>query len=358
MHSLASNLSKQKTIPSLDGIRAVSIIIVALAHSGFGHIIPGGLGVTVFFFLSGYLITTLLIVEYQKYQTIHLKKFFIRRFLRLSPPFICTLITAYLLVYFEFLPGKVQLEGIVAQVFYFANYYAIFFVESAHLPSGTGIFWSLAVEEHFYLIFPLIFLVIISTTKHQQFSLLLIGLCLCVLLWRIYLVSQHGASEVRIYYATDTRIDSIVYGCLLAITKNPMSNMTENQKFTVNHIFILLVSLSLILLSILIRDESFRNTFRYSLQGIALMPIFFFAIQKHNHILFRPLSNKLLVKIGQLSYSVYLIHHILIYLMTKYFTNTPTLIVFFIIFLISIIYAYMLDKYIESPIRRIKQRFH
>jgi len=358
MQSLARNLSNQKIIPSLDGIRALSIIIVALAHSGFGNIIPGGLGVTVFFFLSGYLITTLLIVEYQKKQTIHLKKFFIRRLLRLSPPFICTLIGAYLLVHFELLPGKIQLEGILAQVFYFANYYTIFFPESTNLPSGTGIFWSLAVEEHFYLIFPLVFLAIISTAKLHQFSLLLIGLCICVLLWRIYLVYILGASEIRIYYATDTRIDSIAYGCLLAIAKNPMNHLIKNQNLSAKHFIILFFSACLILISLLIRDDNFRNTFRYSLQGIALMPIFFFAIQKHNHLFFRPLGSKLLVKIGQLSYSIYLVHHILIYLINKYIVGVSNLAVFFIIFFLSTIYAYILDRHIESPIRKLKSKFH
>ena len=69
-------------IPSLNGIRALAVTIVLISHSGFGYIIPGGFGVTVFFFLSGYLITALLVKEFSRKNNIDIKKFYIRRLLR------------------------------------------------------------------------------------------------------------------------------------------------------------------------------------------------------------------------------------------------------------------------------------
>src|SRR5262245_8347810 len=82
-------------IPSLDGIRALSVIIVMLSHVGYGDIVPGGLGVTVFFFLSGYLITTLMLSEYRRTGAISIANFYLRRAFRLLPPLLVTLLIAY-----------------------------------------------------------------------------------------------------------------------------------------------------------------------------------------------------------------------------------------------------------------------
>src|ERR1700733_3228445 len=81
-------------IPSLDGIRAASFLIVFAAHAGLADLVPGGFGVTVFFFLSGYLITTLLRMEWQQSGTVSLKQFSLRRVLRILPPFYFTLLLA------------------------------------------------------------------------------------------------------------------------------------------------------------------------------------------------------------------------------------------------------------------------
>src|ERR1700730_1134803 len=78
-------------IPSLDGIRALSVLLVFFAHAGLDRVVPGGLGVTIFFFLSGYLITTLLRVEYQKNLRVSVRHFWLRRVLRIMPPFYAVL---------------------------------------------------------------------------------------------------------------------------------------------------------------------------------------------------------------------------------------------------------------------------
>src|SRR5947199_4929814 len=110
---------RPQAIPSLDGIRAVSVLLVVLAHSGFGTIVPGGMGVTIFFFLSGYLITTLMLVESERSGNIAIQSFYIRRIFRLAPPLLITLTIAYSLTYFGLLPGRITLEGLTAQLLYF-----------------------------------------------------------------------------------------------------------------------------------------------------------------------------------------------------------------------------------------------
>ena len=173
------------TIPSLDGFRAVSVLIVMLSHAGFGHIIPGGLGVTIFFFLSGFLITTLLRSELGQTGTISIPNFYVRRFLRLGPPLVVVLSIAYGLVFLGLQPGGASWGGFLAQLLYFANYYGLFFDPGNSIPLGSGVLWSLAVEEHFYLVYPLLFLWISRRLDDKFVAWVFVTFCVCILLWRI-----------------------------------------------------------------------------------------------------------------------------------------------------------------------------
>ena len=109
-------------IPSLDGIRVVAFSIVFLAHAGLGQWIPAGFGVTIFFFLSGYLITTLIRREYEKFGNLDFKLFYTRRILRIWPSFYLTLIIATGLASIGLLPGSLELPAVLIQFFHIANY--------------------------------------------------------------------------------------------------------------------------------------------------------------------------------------------------------------------------------------------
>src|SRR5260370_13520959 len=133
-------LQPSPTIPSLNGIRAISVLLVVSAHSGVGAIIPGGLGVTVFFFLSGYLITTLMLAESERLGNIAILSFYARRVFRLAPPLLITLAIAYGLTYSGLLQGQITLARLMAQLLYFAHYFSIFFDPRwEENPSGTRI---------------------------------------------------------------------------------------------------------------------------------------------------------------------------------------------------------------------------
>jgi len=217
-----ARLSQQETIPSLNGIRAISVLIVALSHSGFGTVVPGGLGVTIFFFLSGYLITTLMIAELDQTGNLGILSFYARRVFRLMPPLLITLAIAYCLVASGILPGAISFKGVGTQLLYFANYYLVFFDQgNTTIPAGTGVLWSLAVEEHYYFLYPLIILALFKTGVNlKTVGILLASVCFVILLWRIKLVHD-GSLEGRTSYASDTRIDSIIYGALLALWFKP-----------------------------------------------------------------------------------------------------------------------------------------
>src|ERR1700691_436129 len=109
-------------IPSLDGVRAVSFLIVFLAHAGLDRIVPGRLGVDIFFLLSGYLITLLLLREHAKTGAISLKLFYMRRALRIFPPMYAILGTTLALLWFSHQMAGITRAGLYSQLFYYQNY--------------------------------------------------------------------------------------------------------------------------------------------------------------------------------------------------------------------------------------------
>src|SRR5256885_153939 len=165
-------------IPSLDGLRAASVMLVFAAHSGLKDRVPGNFGVTVFFFLSGYLITTLLRVEHDRTGAISLRGFYLRRILRIFPPYYLVLAIATALMLTGALPGpRLQLDALAAQALYLTNYYIIGHGWWDGRAPGTWIFWSLSVEEHFYLVFPLLYLLLLRLLpSRSRQALVLAGL--------------------------------------------------------------------------------------------------------------------------------------------------------------------------------------
>jgi peptidoglycan/LPS O-acetylase OafA/YrhL len=345
-------------IPSLDGIRAVAVIMVVLSHIGFGDVIPGGLGVTIFFFLSGYLITTLLCKENEIHARINVRAFYLRRFLRLFPPLAVCLLIAYSLLALGWLDGETSASGFFAQVFYFANYYLIFF--EAHIPNGTGILWSLAVEEHYYIFFPIIISPLFRRLRHPQIGMFLLMLCCVALLWRIHLVSQLDFRPDRTYLASDTRFDSILYGSVLALMKNPtLRSSHQTSVMLPRHWISFLLGSSGVIATLLFRDQFFRETFRYTLQGIALMPIFYCAIRFSDSRLFNFLNSKPFKRIGVLSYSIYLIHLILVHLVQQNINaSISPVLLFLVVFTTSIAYATIIERFIDRPLFFIRSKIH
>ena len=134
-------------VPSLDGMRAIAFFFVFVAHAQPFKALPGGFGVTIFFFLSGYLITSLLRDEARKTGTISLKGFYLRRVLRIFPPCYLTVILVSTLAAAGILYNRESYASLVSAFLYFSNYWNI--LDWGNLPAGLGVLWSLAVEEHY-----------------------------------------------------------------------------------------------------------------------------------------------------------------------------------------------------------------
>jgi peptidoglycan/LPS O-acetylase OafA/YrhL len=360
---MTQNPSENGVIPSLNGLRAISISIVLVAHAGYGNVIPGGLGVTIFFFLSGYLITTLLMDEYDRSDRINIGKFYLRRIFRLFPPLLVTLIIAYSLEVLGLLDGGISWAGVLAQLLYFANYYSLFFDPGNTTAAGTGILWSLAVEEHFYMIYPALLAALLALRlSRQRIAVALAIVCLAVLAWRMNLASQPNFETERTYYSSDTRIDSILFGCLLAIVANPRwaKGGTSNPFLEPLSATLLTAAAVLMVMTIAPRDSYFRETFRYSLQGLALMPVFYFAIRNATHFPFTLLNHPWVARIGVFSYAMYLFHQIVIHALEKSaprLTTTKPLLVL-VTFVIAALYAAILDLSLDRYFRRLRKKLH
>jgi len=349
-------------IPSLDGLRAISISIVLVSHAGYGSVVPGGLGVTIFFFLSGYLITTLLMDERERSGRIDIGKFYLRRAFRLFPSLLVTLVIAYSLVILGLLNGGISWAGVLAQLLYFANYYGLFFDPGNTTAAGTGILWSLAVEEHFYMVYPAVLVGLLALgLSRRRIVVVLAMACLAVLAWRMYLANLPNFESERTYYSSDTRIDSIVFGCLLALAANPRSAKagTSNPFLELTSATLLAAAAIVMAMTITWRDPYFRETFRYSLQGLALMPVFYFAIKCAARFPFTLLNRPWVARIGVYSYAMYLVHHIVINVIEK---NAPWLatakpLLVLATFAIAMLYAAILDIFVDSYFRRLRKKF-
>lgn len=299
-------------IPSLDGIRALAFLLVFLGHVGAPGI-PGGFGVTVFFFLSGYLITTLLRLEVERTGHIDFKLFYLRRALRILPPFYLVLCTAIALVALGLLAGPLETASVLAQ---FLHYFNLWIIHHGFggVPDGTGVYWSLAIEEHFYAIFPALYALLLRAKLNgSKQRLVFLGICAAVLLWRCVLVFYFQASSNRTYLGTDTRCDCLLLGCALAVAGNPMLDVERTSQRPSNAFMAALAVSSLVLLlSFVVRSDEFRETVRYSLQLGALYGFFYAAIRYPNWGVFRLFNVRPMRFLGKLSYSLYLVHQIVI----------------------------------------------
>lgn len=342
-------------IPSLDGLRAVSFLLVFVAHAGLEKYVPGGFGVTIFFFLSGFLITTLLRGEFERHAFINLRHFWLRRTLRILPPFYLVLVASILVSLLWDPPGTLNPPAVLSQALQYTNYWVIGHGFEGQ-PKGTGVYWSLAVEEHFYLVFPWLFIAL----QKGRFSargqaLTLWALCALVLLWRAYLVFHDHASLNRTYMASDTRVDSILFGCALAVWNNPVLDEVALDERRWKSLYTPAAVLILVA-CLFTRGDAFRETLRYSLQGIALTVLFIAAIRYHRWAPFAWLNHRLMIFIGLLSYSLYLLHLAVLMRMEQALPALDPVVRAVLALGLAVGLAYAIYLTIEKPAARLRRR--
>ena len=347
-------VSSTKYVKEIDGLRAVAIGIVLCAH--YGAPVPGGFGVTLFFFLSGYLITTLFFAEYQSSANIDIPKFYLRRWLRLTPPLIISVLVGIIFCRMTRVAvggTPVPIGLTMAALLYYCNYYDLAWALDPSRCIPFGIYWSLAVEEHFYLLWPLV----IKRTIHDTPKLvtIIVGACILILCWRFIAYCILSISSDYIGLATDTRIDSIMYGALLrALFETKLApKVITICKSHLSRI----IGVCVLILTFIIQEDTFRNTIRYSLQGIALMPLVSIVLlDQPTTVIRRALAAPIMVLIGRLSYSIYLFH-MMARTPAEAAFGSPYRIESVVsgLFLTGVL-AYIVFKFVDLPIANIRRR--
>ena len=352
---------KRRYITGLDGIRAIAVIMVLAYHLKLALFKSGFLGVTVFFVLSGYLITGILISEVEEEGTIDLKNFWLRRIRRLVP---AVMSMAVVIIFVSAVVNRVIFtkgcKDFLASVLGFNNWWQIFnkvsYFEAAGVPSPFTHCWSLAIETQFYLIYPLILLGTYKLVKSRgegraKRGLLFAGVTLLLALISVILMivlfdPQQDAS--RVYYGTDTRAFSLLFGALLAIMWE-YRMVPRRLSASVNMVLGSVSFAALLVMTIAINGSS---NFWYrggQFVGTILTVLMVYAVSGRKTWLSRFLSNPVLKWIGDRSYSIYLWHYPIILLISKGIKASWWITLIEIV--LSVVLAELSYRFIETPIR-------
>ena len=359
--------NKSKYLPSIDSLRALAVLAVIIYHVDVNYLPGGFLGVDLFFVLSGYLISSLIIKEFRKTGTVNLYNFYIRRARRLLPAvyFMITVGLVVMVLFNEVLLRKSHLDAIFGYI-YSSNWWYIFhkldYFDSFGAQSPFKHLWSLAIEEQFYMIFPLLFLLVNGKKKskdgtyklNKNFLYVVLGLILVSLIDHILLFDINNIS--RIYFGTDTRAFSLLVGVVGAILY-PMERLHSKVTPQQNMIYSILSLVSIAgLITVMIYTSEY-NTWLYK-GGFLLVAILGLIViissGKQHTLMSKLLSFKPIVFIGKISYSLYLWHFPVLVLTTPVSEiGNPN--IFFVILRIVLTFAVAIVSYVfvETPIRKL-----
>lgn len=350
----------RRYMPGLDGLRAVAVLAVIFYHLNFNWASGGLLGVTVFFVLSGYLITDLLMDEWSKSQSINLKKFWIRRFRRLVPAMIAMMlvVTAWATFFDQSLLYQLRKDFIPA-LLYFSNWWYIFrelsYFESFDTPSLFTHFWSLAIEEQFYILWPILLVLGLTYIKERKkrFLFTMIGAIISAIAMAV--IYQPGTDPSRVYYGTDTRAFSLLIGASLAMiwpSQKLASKITKGSRFLLDVLGGMGLSVFLLMVYFVNHYDAFL--YRGGMFLLSLTTAILIAVLAHPaSLLGKLMSIKPLRFIGVRSYGMYLWHYPVIILTTStVHSGQPNLIRAIIQLAMIVLLSSLSWKFIENPIRK------
>ena len=303
--------------PVLDGLRGIAVLLVMACHLEFvipqlHPLVKGGfLGVDVFFVLSGFLITSILLREQDKNGKISLKNFYLRRFLRLTPAFWTFLASLYFL-------GNYILPRDQAKIIYEGNdfLYSLLYVINWDRALGAAAIgnlnhtWSLAIEEQFYIVWSVSLWFAFSRRLTRQNLVSFLGIFILVLvLWRAFRWTT-GADLETLYYATDARIDGLLIGCLASMLY--CWRLLSNEFFA-SRKFGFLALVSLIIALTILFSFSHQDVLLYlgmtSVFSLAIAVVILRLIATRNTLFHKLLENRGLRWVGCISYALYLWHY-------------------------------------------------
>ena len=353
-------------VPALDGIRGIAVLQVFVAH--FHWIVstdpyfnavtpwhwlnktlePGFLGVDIFFVLSGFLITSLLLKDRQRNQSGMFRRFYMRRALRLLPALYAILIASFFVALWEKFPMDIQWRTTWHALLYLNNWNVVWNPNAAQ--NDLGHLWSLGIEEQFYIIWPAILIGLVALKIPNKVIMGLIAISIAVVAWHRDELWDQGVSWLDLYIRTDTRVDSLLVGALFALIYR---HIRINRK-------ILNYAATIAFLGIAyIKYELPSGSFIYEggftviaiLAGIVILAAVQSAWIGNVVLTWKPL-----VILGKVSYGLYLWHMLVFQVMGRHFTWGPKSVRIVIgIMIVSAVTAASWF-FIEKPFLRLKDR--
>ncbi|ENY5532427.1 acyltransferase family protein [Staphylococcus pseudintermedius] len=346
-------------MPGLDGVRAVAVIAIIIYHLNPQWLSGGFLGVDTFFVISGYLITSLLLTEYHYTGKIELMSFWLRRVKRLIPA-VLFLVMGVIVLSLIFMPTEIQKvrADSIAAIFYVSNWWYImqnvdYFEQFAVQPLKH--LWSLAIEEQFYLVFPIVLLSLLSFIRRLKSIRIIFLILLVISMIAMMVLYVPNENVARVYFGTDTRIQTLLMGVLLALVWPPFQ-----LKAKVNRQMRTMIDtagvVGLAILFICFKFVSETNSILYygGFFLISTVTLLVIASSVHPSGYFAKfLGNKVFTFIGSRSYSLYLWHYPIIVLIHHQFVQgqIPPL-VYVVEILLMVLMAEFSYKFIEQPFRK------
>lgn len=349
--SLPAHLESKLTqshIPALDGLRALAVFLVIVAHFGF-VMVPGAHGVMIFFVLSGFLITWLLLKENERYGAVSLAAFYKRRTLRIFPAFY-----VYWVLMIALLVGTgraVLWPHAWSALFYTSNYYSAIHGDPNNGFSHT---WSLAIEEQFYLLWPLVFLMLRGNLRRMTTFLV----CLIGAVWvhRAVLCFGFHIDQAYIQDAFDTRLDALMVGCLLAVLLKRRA-LSSVWRIASANTLMPLVTLALLMISVYVGEiyiDRYRDVFGFAIEPL-LIAVFIVQMIAFSSTRSWGWTGWGAVRfLGRISYSLYLYQQLTMYSARKALAAYPVIIQLAGAILVTIILATISHYVIERPFLKLK----
>lgn len=356
---MSQSVKKKRHMNGLDGLRAIAVLGVIAYHLNLDFIPGGLLGVGIFFVLSGYLITDILLSQWREHGRIALGDFWLRRFRRLLPGMLTMTAVVMLWLLCTDSSRLASLKGdILSGVTYISNWWYIFhhvsYFESFGPPSPFGHFWSLAVEEQFYLLWPLLLIAAIVLFKRKGWLVVSIVVAAELSAGAMAIMYNPDLDPSRVYYGTDTRAFALLAGAALAVVWP--SRKLSGTLPAMNRLVLDVSGIAaLAVLIYMMLNTSEYDSFLYQggmvIQAIAATLLV--AVLAHpSSLLARIIGAKPLRWIGERSYGIYLWHYPIIVL-TSPVVNTggahPVRMLLQVV--ATVVLASMSLKYIENPIR-------
>lgn len=324
-------------MPALDGARAVAVALVFARHGFPESTFPGGLGVDVFFVISGFLITRILLREYDRDGTIHLRQFYVKRLLRLYPALL--LVVVVFVALWWLVSGSLRnnlLQSAVA-----VSYTSNIFVTLRESGLGhLGHTWSLAMEEQFYLVWPPILLLLLRRRMRRQTIVLILAIAATASLAGWILTGNDYP------YNPLTKAGALIIGCIAAlmVAKKPAQNT-------------LLAYLGLAVITLAFIAEStglLQRTWTMPLVILGVVPVILH-LSFGRGIMVRGLSARWIAYLGVISYGLYLWHYPIMWAL-RYSSTLPDFAVTAIALVLTFAAAALSFHFVERPALRLKER--